>query len=68
MKTAIITLIHKKDKDATECKSYRPISLLPVDLKIISKLLANRLEKSLPCLKARYGSDNIRRLLNIIRN
>lgn len=75
MKTAIITLIHKIDKDATECMSYRPISLLPVDLKIISKLLASRLEKILPNLihsdqtgfvKARYGSDNIRRLLNII--
>lgn len=75
MKTAIITLIHKKDKDATQCMSYRQISLLPVDLKIISKLLASRLEKILPNLihsdqtgfvKGRYGSDNIRRLLNII--
>lgn len=37
MRTAVISLIHKKDKDAADCTSYRPISLLPVDFKIISK-------------------------------
>lgn len=75
MKTAIISLIHKKDKDAAECASYHPISLLPVDFKILSKLIAHRLEDLLPqiinpdqsgFMKARYASDNIRRLLNII--
>ncbi len=75
MKTAIISLIHKKDKDAAECTSFRPISLLPVDFKILSKLIARRLEDLLPQIinpdqsgfvKARYTSDNIWRLLNII--
>lgn len=75
MKTAVISLIHKKDKDSAECSSYRPISLLTVDFKIISKLITRRLENLLPTLinpdqsgfvKARYASDNIRRLLDVI--
>lgn len=75
MKTAVISLIHKKDKDSAECSSYRPISLLTVDLKIISKLITRRLENLLPMLvnpdqsgfiKERYASDNIRRLLDVI--
>ena len=75
MKTAIISLIHKKDKDAAECASFRPISLLPVDFKILSKLIAHRLEDLLPQIinpdqsgfvKARYASDNVRRLLNVV--
>lgn len=50
MKTAVISLIHKKDKDADECASYRPILLLPVNFKIISKLIACRLEDLMPKL------------------
>jgi len=66
MKTVLISLIHKKDKDAAECASFRPISLLPVDLKILSKLIAPRLEDLLPQIinpdqsgfvKARYASS-----------
>lgn len=48
MRTAIISLMHKKDKDAAECTSYHPISLLPVDFKIIYKLIARRLEDLKP--------------------
>lgn len=75
MRTAVISLIHKKDKDAADCASFRPISLLPVDFKIISKLIAHRLEDLMPQLinidqsgfiKKRNASDNIRRLLNVI--
>lgn len=75
LKIAAISLIHKKDKDASECSSFRPISLLPVDFKIISKLIARRLENLLPKLinpdqsgfvKTRNEFDNVRRLLNII--
>ena len=42
---AIIRLLEKKDKDKTVVNNWRPISLLNVDLKIISKVIANRLKK-----------------------
>src|SRR6266436_6073847 len=44
---SIIRLIQKKDKDKMEIDNWRPISLLNVDTKIISKLLAVRIEKCL---------------------
>lgn len=72
---AVISLILKKDKDALNCGSYRPISLLNVDGKILSKILACRLETILPSIvatdqtgfiKGRHSFFNIRRLLNIL--
>ena len=49
-KQAIITLVEKKGKDKRLIKNWRPISLINVDTKIISKVLASRLEKVLPKL------------------
>ena len=44
-KQAVVTLIEKKGRDKRYIKNWRPISLLNVDAKIISKILATRLKK-----------------------
>ena len=73
--SSIVTLIHKEGKDATKCESYRPISLLNTDHKIISSILANRLKEIITgiitpdqCgfIPGRILADNIRRTLNVI--
>lgn len=72
---ACITLLPKKDKNPLECASYRPISLLNSDYKLLAKVLACRLERVLPSVissdqtgfvKGRRSFFNIRRLLNIV--
>ena len=47
-KQAIINLIEKKDRDKRLIKNWRPISLLNINMKLISKVLASRL-KSVIC-------------------
>ncbi|KAL2085077.1 hypothetical protein ACEWY4_018397 [Coilia grayii] len=72
---ALIVLILKKNKEPTDCRSYRPISLTNYDSRIFSKILANRLNKVVPSLvhpdqvgfiRSRHSSDNIRRLIDIM--
>ncbi len=72
---ANMSLILKKGKRPTDCASYRPIALLNVDLKILSKVLATRLEKLLPTIvkedqtgfiKGCNSCNNVCRLLNVI--
>lgn len=75
MRQAVISLILKKDRDSLECSSFRPISLLCTDVKILAKVMARRLEAVIPSIvspdqtgfiKNRYSFFNIRRLLNIL--
>lgn len=75
LRQASISLLLKKDKDPVKCSSYRPISLLNVDVKILAKMLALRLETVLPSLvssdqtgfiKNRQLFFNIRRVFNIL--
>ena len=72
---ASISLLLKKDRDPTSCGSYRPISLLNVDCKILAKVLSLRLQSVMSSvissdqtgfMLGRNPFFNTRRLLNII--
>uniref|UniRef100_A0A8C5DIG8 Reverse transcriptase domain-containing protein n=1 Tax=Gouania willdenowi TaxID=441366 RepID=A0A8C5DIG8_GOUWI len=74
---ANITLIVKKNRNPELCSSYRPISLLNVDNKILSKILALRLENVVNTIVdadqtgficGRNSYHNTRRLLHIIHH
>ena len=47
-KQAIITLIEKKGKDRSLLENWRPISLVNVDTKIMTKVIASRIKEVLP--------------------
>ena len=73
----IILLIPKKFKDKTMLENLRPISLLNVDYKIVTKAIAKRLEKVLPSIinpyqtgyvKGRYIGENVRLIQDIIEH
>ena len=72
----ILNLLPKKDKDLRYLANWRPVSLLNTDYKILTKLLAIRLQKVIPSLvnpdqvgyiKNRYIGENIRILSDIIQ-
>ena len=71
----IISLIEKPDKDLLQLKNWRPLSLLNVDYKVFSKILANRLYEILPYiihedqvgfLKDRFIGENLMDLIAVI--
>ena len=72
---AVITLIEKKGKDRTLLENWRSISLVNVDAKIISKVIANRIKKVLPNIihhnqtgyvKDRFIGETIRSIQDVM--
>lgn len=75
MTQAIISVLLKKDKDPLLCSSYHPISLLNCDYKILTKILATRIDNVIPTvidpdqtgfIPGRQSFYNMRRLFNIL--
>lgn len=75
MQKSLITLLGKKERDPLEIENWRPINLLNVDYKIISKALANRVRDILPFIidddqkgfiPGRYIGENIRDLIDTV--
>ena len=48
--TSVTTLLYKEKGDTDDLKNYRPISLINVDLKILTKAFTNRLNNVLPSI------------------
>lgn len=74
-KEAKLTLILKRGKDHMHPESYHPISLLNMDYKILTTILADRLNRVIGnyvvddqtgFIRGRYLKENIRREMNIV--
>lgn len=75
LNSAFISVIPKPNKDRGEVENYRPISLNNNDMKILTKILANRMASSIGLyahkdqvgfIPGRQGLDQIRRVIDII--
>ena len=74
-KQAIITLIEKKGKDRSFLENWRPISLVNVDTKIMTKAIASRIKNVLPDIihpnqtgyvKDRFIGETIRSIYDVM--
>ena len=71
----VITLVPKEDSSLSDLSDWRPITLLNLDYKIASKVIAKRIERFLPKIihsdqtgfvKGRYIGQNIRLINDIM--
>ena len=74
-KIGILNLIPKKDKDLRKLANWRPVSLLTMDYKILTKALAIRLQKVIPdiihadqvgYINNRYIGQNVRIIYDLL--
>lgn len=74
---AIISVIAKEGKDETNCSNYRPKSVLNIDYRLFTAILACHIEKILPdiisldqtgFIKNLQTHDNIHRTLHIMQH
>ncbi|KAL9950435.1 hypothetical protein ACROYT_G042930 [Oculina patagonica] len=74
-KQAVITLIEKKGKDRSLLENWRPISLVNVDTKIMSKVIASRIKNVLPeiihhnqtgYVKDRFIGETVRSIYDVM--
>lgn len=72
---AFISVIPKPGKDSSEVCNYRPISLINNDLKILTKVLSNRLasfigsyvhKDQVGFIPGRQGPDQVRRAVDVV--
>uniref|UniRef100_A0A3B3C2S0 Reverse transcriptase domain-containing protein n=1 Tax=Oryzias melastigma TaxID=30732 RepID=A0A3B3C2S0_ORYME len=70
-----IVVIHKEDKDPTKCQSYKPISLLNKDLRILTTIIAKRVNEIITeiinpdktgFITGRHYGDNVWGLLKMM--
>ena len=75
LRRGVLTLIPKRDKCRKVLKNWRPISLLNLDYKVLSKIIANRFKliatsiispEQAGFMKGRSTTENIRRLLDVM--